>query len=444
MGVWVSVSDIGDTENTWSGQQGQGMNTVEKGDRLEDRLYHYLVDQLERDHLVYGVYPANLCRLHRKRKYYCKDREADVEFDIVVEVRRDGRETPHHYLVFECKNHAKAVEDMYVRNFSDQIESVFGQAVKGILVVSHRLQSGAQRLAEARRIGVAKLDENGIDIVADRTARAWAEPGFIQTQFSGISPKSKSLMFSGCVDGGYFASFTHLLSILANPAYVAEDLSCTSSGGNVEFLTEARIECLSQQALEKIGYLNDGVDLKLLCREIEIRVSYTNETPRDADGNSVLGSANFLERAIYIHNNNDRNRERFTLAHEVGHFCLGHGKYLQSESIIERDLYEFSSHPNEFNYNRLEYQANLFASTLLMPRNQFLRAVEKQRRFFHTEGRSFGYIYVDSQPCNLTPYNQMLSELSYQFGVSKRAIEIRLTREGLITDNRRKGQSLKI
>ena len=47
------------------------MNTLAKGNKLEDKLYAYLADQLSRDQLVFGVHPANLCEIHKKKKYYC-------------------------------------------------------------------------------------------------------------------------------------------------------------------------------------------------------------------------------------------------------------------------------------------------------------------------------------------------------------------------------------
>jgi len=47
------------------------MNTTEKGNKLEDKLYEYLLDQQRHDNLVYDVYPASHCKVHRKQKYYC-------------------------------------------------------------------------------------------------------------------------------------------------------------------------------------------------------------------------------------------------------------------------------------------------------------------------------------------------------------------------------------
>lgn len=43
------------------------MSTTEKGNRLEDDLYEYLLKQYKELDLIYGVYPASLCKVHRKK-----------------------------------------------------------------------------------------------------------------------------------------------------------------------------------------------------------------------------------------------------------------------------------------------------------------------------------------------------------------------------------------
>lgn len=413
------------------------MSTTEKGNKLEDKLYEYLLDQQNRDKLVYDAYPASHCKVLKKHKYYCKDREADVEFDVVVEVRRTGRSEPHLYVVFECKNHQKPIEDSYVRIFSDQISSVFGQAVKGIVVTSNKLQSGAERVAENRRLGIVKFDENGLEVIADRTVGTWAENSFIQTQLADGNRRSKSLKFSACIDGGYFSSFDQILHSLETYPNDARAETTDRRCNSVTFLPEAEIQVAAQKARSQVDYDGGEVNVEKLCSVLKLDLSYSERAFQDAEGNTILGSANFANRSIEINQHGNRNRERFTVAHEIGHFFLGHDQYLRSESIVERDLFADLDTEDTFNYERLEYQANLFASALLLPDKQLRLAVEALRLHLKVYDKGFGYIFVDDQPCNYTPYNQILSGLSDHFGVSKQAIEIRLKRAGLVTDERR-------
>lgn len=132
-------------------------NTTEKGNKLEDQLYDYLNGQLMRGENVFDAHPSNLCEVHKKKKYYCRDREADVEFDVVIEIRRLGRRHPHMRVILECKNHQKTVQDIYIREFSDKITNIFPSGAKGLVVSSSRLQSGAENVA---KIGGSELSNS--------------------------------------------------------------------------------------------------------------------------------------------------------------------------------------------------------------------------------------------------------------------------------------------
>lgn len=58
-------------------------------------------------------------------------------------------------------------------------------------------------------------------------------------------------------------------------------------------------------------------------------------------------------------------RDNYTIAHELGHFFLGHP--LNEEYEIHRSLEN----------NRIEREANIFAAELLMPKDQFIDACNK-------------------------------------------------------------------
>lgn len=69
-------------------------------------------------------------------------------------------------------------------------------------------------------------------------------------------------------------------------------------------------------------------------------------------------------------------RKRFTLAHELGHLFL-HMKYLLDEQrwneLSEGDGYNRNGVKP---YSRLEYEANIFAASFLMPEKMFIEIAE--------------------------------------------------------------------
>jgi hypothetical protein len=93
------------------------INTVAKGNHLEESFYAYLKQQQNENRLLYGIYPSDQCRLLRKKKYYCKERERDVEFYVVLEVFRENADKPHLFVVFECKNYTGSVPEKKLQIF---------------------------------------------------------------------------------------------------------------------------------------------------------------------------------------------------------------------------------------------------------------------------------------------------------------------------------------
>jgi len=150
----------------------------------------------------------------------------------------------------------------------------------------------------------------------------------------------------------------------------------------------------------------------------------------------ILGSANFDRQEIVINAHGNITRERFTLGHEIGHFFLKHQVYLASESVIESDLRIVSEREGSFNYERLELQANLFASNLILPDEIFVRKTAEFRRLLGITDRGHGYIFVDDQPYNYQVYEQLLTQLLTYFEVSKQAIQYKLQNLGMLTDQR--------
>lgn len=337
------------------------MSTVEKGNRLEDEFYGYLRDQQNRGDFVYGAHSPQLCRIYKKKKYFSKIRDGDVEFDVVIELYRKGSSSPHMYVVFECKNHGGSIPEKHLNDFSIKLNEVFGHSSKGVIVISSRLQSGAEKTARNRKMGIVKFNEHGLDVIAERKDGIRAENGFVKSQILGGEGDVKSLKFSAYHDGSFFASVDHFLGSLDPSSSADGGHRSDRIGKSVPFVSDEEIEQSAQDILKRIGYESGVVDLAKICSVLSIDLTYIERTVHDADGNHILGSANFDQKSIQIYSHDNKHRERFTIGHEIGHFCLRHDRYLRSETVAESDLLMTDK---SFNYERLECQANIFASDL--------------------------------------------------------------------------------
>jgi Zn-dependent peptidase ImmA (M78 family) len=416
------------------------MKSSEIGDTLEDAFHQHLIDQLNQSQPVFGLYPPGNCKIYKKKKYYCAERKGNVEFDVVIEVFRNCASDPHLYVIFECKNYKAGIPESRVTDFSDKLGRLFLHKAKGILVISSRLQKGAESIARSRGMGIVKFDANGIDVIAERKGHSIFEPNFIEAQIYKSDSPLKSLKFSACYDGRFYDSI-HQLIYSFDPKS-SEDDNNYQNFAKVPFIPEKTLKKTSAEILEKIRYEFGPVDVERICKILKIKLRYTEKIVLDIDGKSVLGFVDFRKSIIAINRNYDRHQERFTIAHEVGHFCLQHDKYLSSENIIESDILELSGSESNFNYGRLEIQANIFASYLLLPDEKFISKFFEFCSLLGIRDRGFGLIYVDDQAVNLHLYIDVTMRLSEYFDVSQTAVEIKLRNLGLINDQRSKLRKL--
>lgn len=94
------------------------------------------------------------------------------------------------------------------------------------------------------------------------------------------------------------------------------------------------------------------INIILLCKNLDIKVKY-DDLLTDNDGASII--INDVPY-IFVKRNCTVARQRFTVAHELGHILLGHvGNY----ELTNREL-----SPTD---NPIEQEANMFAARLLAP-----------------------------------------------------------------------------
>ncbi|MBK9246560.1 MAG: ImmA/IrrE family metallo-endopeptidase [Ignavibacteria bacterium] len=151
-----------------------------------------------------------------------------------------------------------------------------------------------------------------------------------------------------------------------------------------------------------------------------------------------IGKFDFTNKAIYIYNGlkGNKGRENFTVAHEIGHLILHYPLFIQQYCIIEEIAkcpsltFVSSSDIIDCNYSRfeniLEWQANYFASCLLMPRASFYEVFICRLAQLDIRNRGFGRLYVDKQKCNIENFFMVTTGLMDVFKTSREATYVRL------------------
>ncbi len=132
-----------------------------------------------------------------------------------------------------------------------------------------------------------------------------------------------------------------------------------------------------------------------------------------SDDVSGLLVADGSRTRICVRKQDSRVRQRFTIAHEIGHYHLSH-KFAEEEHIhVDRGhVIRMRSPESSTGVDRMEIEANQFAASLLMPEKSVRAAVER-------EG---GAPVADTA----------VTKLARSFAVSEQAMTIRLTVLGLL------------
>jgi hypothetical protein len=163
----------------------------------------------------------------------------------------------------------------------------------------------------------------------------------------------------------------------------------------------------AEALVERFGIRTPPVDVSHIAKQLGLQIVY-NELGEDVSGLLVSrgGTA-----TICVRESDPLVRQRFTIAHEVGHFALKHQEHGEHVHVDEGWKVTARSHNKTAGFHPIEVEANQFAATLLMPSGLLRRRVA-----------SYGVGKLDEHH---------VSELAREFKVSEQAMTIRLATLGL-------------
>lgn len=178
-----------------------------------------------------------------------------------------------------------------------------------------------------------------------------------------------------------------------------------------EIPLESRDEILELKLDETSG----AIDVKKMADILGIEIRYI---PGDVSGKLVPDEEANEGYHIEINNGELPVRQRFTLAHELGHFLIGKG---EDKVVKNRALNVDDYTPSE---RVEEIKVNKFAANLLMPKKLIISLTKKW-----VETVNKGILEVDDDGLD-----NLVGFLSENLEASKQAVQIRLKSLRIIDD----------
>lgn len=162
------------------------------------------------------------------------------------------------------------------------------------------------------------------------------------------------------------------------------------------------IEQKAEEVLKENDFFCIGFDVKKFAKKLKIEV-----LPKELDDDVAGLFVRIDGRPIISYNQNQKNksRERFTIAHELGHFFLHSNKNV---FVDKNPKVMFRNNASSSGEQLQEKEANHFAAALLMPNTLIKNEIDKIPNY-------------NSNP---------IKYLSEQFKVSEQAMTFRLANLG--------------
>ena len=391
-------------------------NNQHKGDYFENLVFKKLKELIKNQDIP-GVSRYNEIFLH---KQYASKTALDVMLnpDITIEVySNSNKETWSNLLVVECKNHGRKIDNSIYREFVGNLSDYPRSGVRGIMISSAGFTQQVITLAQSDNIALVVLSEQSDwETIIWRKINSFEQHQFGHKVLTGEASTSYPIVYSG----NSFVTVSDLLQECGIPM---------SKALHIPFMEDNVICKKVEDILQNTKYLvnENFIDRCFSLIAPNYKFDFV-EMQEDC-----LGKCDFKEHVITINSTLSKHRQNFTIAHELGHIAL-HSSIVENLFSIEDRESDKNTIISKSIYGRMEYQANTFASYLLMPNIPFMAEVNK---LFKENWITTGRLYHDYQPCNIRDCNVVVGALSSKFNVSQEAVIVRLKRANLYIEGER-------
>ena len=394
---------------------------INQSSKVKGDIYELAVLKEINKFLANGIFPYNkdLVKVFSKKKYKSTAGN-EIEVDISLEITRPGAETYSQLVLIECKNYKSPVSTSRYNDLAKKMEYLNAQ--KGYIFTTSTFQKGVIQQGLMDRIGLVRFKPGHAPII-DAERRSLTSQGIFM----------KEVTTCDCPD-------SHFVSIEAKEGYCDfgsffyRQVFELDEKGIIPYIPNINIEATALKIREIFESSNEVAIRDETLISILTAYQYTISTR--AFSNGVLGICSFPTREIIIEDSLEpcSPRWRFTIAHELGHVIIH--RHLFKKGVCQIMADSDSTYLTYSSKCRMETQANIFASYLLMPSRSFIDAFIRCRDFLGISKTNYPKIYIDDQKVNKEDYYNVLYILARFFRVSKQVVEIRLLNLGLIIDKR--------
>jgi len=404
------------------------INTTKLGDQFEAKSLDIIMKVIEDGQLAHL---ADHVKIFQKKEYYSSLRKKNIKFDLTIEVWPPGANRYVLIYIIECKDYDKRVPVSKIEDFHSKILQVAGVNVKGIFITNSPLQEGGYNIAESVGMMVIQGESsNDYKIVlhkANREEKINKLPFIIETIDRGVVDIGVNYI-ENLID----KEIINVFELISDNSRISYNLGKLSKE-TIEEFANAELNKIDSKILSSAYTLTAEKLIKYLDSEYGIKiVDFDDKT-------DLLGSCDIKNNIIRISRSlQGTDRELFIIAHEFGHYLL-HQKLSIGQftyDFFEDSPYSLKTGKHDLKNPRhwIEWQANYFAASLVLPKVSLLVRLSQTQRFFN---KSLGKICLNDQYENIKDFSKLIKSLSTQFSTSKTSIIYRLKEFELINDQSR-------